>query len=91
MYDSRVRPKDGAEPVQVTANFFIASFDSISESNMDYTMNVYLRLESMVYKMVMPRVEERSNCVISGKYSTLRFYVIMEAYLPLMETYLLTI
>ena len=57
MYDSRVRPKDGAEPVQVTANFFIASFDSISESNMDYTMNVYLRLESMIYKMVMPTAQ----------------------------------
>lgn len=42
-YDSRVRPNDGAAPIQVTVNFFLSSLDSISETNMDYTINVYLR------------------------------------------------
>jgi len=42
-YDSRVRPNENGAPVKVTVNFFVASFDSLSETNMDYTVNVYLR------------------------------------------------
>ena len=88
MYDSRVRPNDGAEPVQVTANFFIASFDSISESNMDYTMNVYLRLESMVYKMVMPTAQGRGTVELCHLRKIQHLKILR---LLLIEAYLLTI
>jgi hypothetical protein len=42
-YDARVRPKDGSDPVQININMFVASFSSISESDMEYTMDIYLR------------------------------------------------
>lgn len=42
-YDPRVRPKDGADPVKVSINIFIASFSSISESDMEFTLDTYLR------------------------------------------------
>lgn len=42
-YDARVRPNDGKDPVKVNINMFIASFSSISESDMEYTVDTYLR------------------------------------------------
>jgi len=42
-YDARVRPNDGADPIKVTINCFIASFSSISESDMEYTLDMYIR------------------------------------------------
>lgn len=42
-YDARVRPNDGADPIKVKINCYIASFSSISESDMEYTLDMYLR------------------------------------------------
>ncbi|XP_014255214.1 gamma-aminobutyric acid receptor subunit beta-like [Cimex lectularius] len=41
-YDIRLRPNFGGEPLIVGMDLTIASFDSISEVNMDYTITMYL-------------------------------------------------
>ncbi|XP_054166073.1 gamma-aminobutyric acid receptor subunit beta-like [Oppia nitens] len=41
-YDIRLRPNFGGPPLQVGMDLSIASFDSISEVNMDYTITLYL-------------------------------------------------
>ncbi|GAB0097058.1 Gamma-aminobutyric acid receptor subunit beta-like [Sergentomyia squamirostris] len=41
-YDIRLRPNFGGEPLFVGMDLTIASFDSISEVNMDYTITMYL-------------------------------------------------
>lgn len=41
-YDIRLRPNFGGEPLHVGMDLTIASFDSISEVNMDYTITMYL-------------------------------------------------
>ncbi|CAF0984934.1 unnamed protein product [Brachionus calyciflorus] len=41
-YDIRLRPKFGAETLNVSMEVMIASFDAISEVNMDYTITIYL-------------------------------------------------
>merc|ERR1711990_1418029 len=43
VYDSRVRPNEGSSPVKININCFIASLNTISESDMDYTIDIYLR------------------------------------------------
>jgi len=42
-YDSRVRPNEGSSPVKIVINGFIASLTSLSESDMDFTIDMYLR------------------------------------------------
>ncbi|XP_061558104.1 LOW QUALITY PROTEIN: glycine receptor subunit alpha-2-like [Phycodurus eques] len=42
-YDARIRPNFKGPPVNVTCNIFINSFGSITETTMDYRMNVFLR------------------------------------------------
>ncbi|BES99342.1 chloride channel [Nesidiocoris tenuis] len=41
-YDIRLRPNFGGDPLYVGMDLTIASFDSISEVNMDYTITMYL-------------------------------------------------
>ncbi|KAL7289866.1 hypothetical protein TKK_0016263 [Trichogramma kaykai] len=41
-YDIRLRPNFGGEPLFVEMDLTIASFDAISEVNMDYTITMYL-------------------------------------------------
>ncbi|KAK7871802.1 hypothetical protein R5R35_014057 [Gryllus longicercus] len=41
-YDIRLRPNFGGNPLDVGMDLTIASFDSISEVNMDYTITMYL-------------------------------------------------
>uniref|UniRef100_A0A8C7UPJ1 Glycine receptor, alpha 4b n=1 Tax=Oncorhynchus mykiss TaxID=8022 RepID=A0A8C7UPJ1_ONCMY len=42
-YDARIRPNFKGPPVNVTINLFINSFGSITETTMDYRLNVFLR------------------------------------------------
>ncbi|CAB1418300.1 unnamed protein product [Pleuronectes platessa] len=42
-YDARIRPYFKGPPVNVTCNIFINSFGSITETTMDYRLNVFLR------------------------------------------------
>uniref|UniRef100_A0A3Q3S4K5 Glycine receptor, alpha 4b n=1 Tax=Mastacembelus armatus TaxID=205130 RepID=A0A3Q3S4K5_9TELE len=42
-YDARIRPDFKGPPVNVTCNIFINSFGSITETTMDYRLNVFLR------------------------------------------------
>ncbi|XP_067134198.1 gamma-aminobutyric acid receptor subunit beta-like isoform X2 [Centruroides vittatus] len=41
-YDIRLRPNFGGPPLHIGMDLVIASFDSISEVNMDYTLTLYL-------------------------------------------------
>jgi gamma-aminobutyric acid receptor subunit beta len=41
-YDIRLRPQFGGEPLYIEMELSLASFDSISEVNMDYTITIYL-------------------------------------------------
>ncbi len=41
-YDTRLRPQFGGRPLDVFMELIIASFDSISEVNMDFTITVFL-------------------------------------------------
>ncbi|CAF1054821.1 unnamed protein product [Adineta ricciae] len=41
-YDIRLRPSFGGEPLSLDIEIRLASFDSISEVNMDYTLTLYL-------------------------------------------------
>ncbi|XP_011298250.1 gamma-aminobutyric acid receptor subunit beta-like isoform X2 [Fopius arisanus] len=41
-YDIRLRPNFGGDPLKVGMDLTIASFDAISEVNMDYTITMYL-------------------------------------------------
>ncbi|KAH7646663.1 gamma-aminobutyric acid receptor subunit beta-like [Dermatophagoides farinae] len=41
-YDIRLRPNFGGDPLYIGMDLTIASFDSISEVNMDYTLTLYL-------------------------------------------------
>ncbi|XP_058569183.1 glycine receptor subunit alpha-4 isoform X2 [Neofelis nebulosa] len=42
-YDARIRPNFKGPPVNVTCNIFINSFGSVTETTMDYQVNVFLR------------------------------------------------
>ncbi|NXL02440.1 GLRA4 protein, partial [Mesembrinibis cayennensis] len=42
-YDARIRPNFKGPPVNVTCNIFINSFSSVTETTMDYRVNVFLR------------------------------------------------
>ncbi|GAA6080006.1 glycine receptor subunit alpha-2 isoform X1 [Tachysurus ichikawai] len=42
-YDARIRPNFKGPPVNVTCNIFINSFGSITETTMDYRVNIFLR------------------------------------------------
>ncbi|XP_060688322.1 glycine receptor, alpha 4a [Hemiscyllium ocellatum] len=44
-YDARIRPNFKGPPVNVTCNIFINSFGSVTETTMDYRLNVFLRQE----------------------------------------------
>eukprot|EP00920_Eleutheroschizon_duboscqi_P006223 GHVT01014483.1.p1 GENE.GHVT01014483.1~~GHVT01014483.1.p1 ORF type:complete len:154 (+),score=0.46 GHVT01014483.1:185-646(+) len=41
--DRRIRPSVGGPPADVKLGFYVISFGSISEMDMDYTMDIYLR------------------------------------------------
>ncbi|XP_076467634.1 gamma-aminobutyric acid receptor subunit beta-like [Babylonia areolata] len=41
-YDIRLRPSFGHDPLEIGIEVILASFDSISEVNMDYTITMYL-------------------------------------------------
>uniref|UniRef100_A0A671MYC2 Glycine receptor subunit alpha-4-like n=1 Tax=Sinocyclocheilus anshuiensis TaxID=1608454 RepID=A0A671MYC2_9TELE len=53
-YDARIRPNFKGPPVNVTCNIFINSFGSITETTMDYRLNIFLRQQwndpRLVYK-----------------------------------------
>ncbi|XP_058886022.1 glycine receptor subunit alpha-2 isoform X3 [Acipenser ruthenus] len=42
-YDARIRPNFKGPPVNVTCNVFINSFGSVTETTMDYRLNIFLR------------------------------------------------
>uniref|UniRef100_A0A3P8VKR2 Glycine receptor, alpha 2 n=1 Tax=Cynoglossus semilaevis TaxID=244447 RepID=A0A3P8VKR2_CYNSE len=42
-YDARIRPNFKGVPVNVTCNIFINSFGSVTETTMDYRVNIFLR------------------------------------------------
>ncbi|XP_008933713.1 PREDICTED: glycine receptor subunit alpha-4-like [Merops nubicus] len=42
-YDSRIRPNFKGPPVNVTCNIFINSFGSVTETTMDYRVNIFVR------------------------------------------------
>ncbi|XP_002736451.1 glycine receptor subunit alpha-2-like [Saccoglossus kowalevskii] len=42
-YDKRFRPKSKGPPVYVLCDFFINSFDSITETTMDYGVSIFMR------------------------------------------------
>ncbi|VDO65768.1 unnamed protein product [Onchocerca flexuosa] len=42
-YDKRLRPKHGAEPVNIGITIHVTSISAISEINMDFTIDFYLR------------------------------------------------
>ncbi|XP_064008193.1 glycine receptor subunit alpha-2 isoform X5 [Pogoniulus pusillus] len=42
-YDARIRPNFKGPPVNVTCNIFINSFGSVTETTMDYRVNIFLR------------------------------------------------
>jgi len=42
-YDKRLRPNYGGAPVNVEISMYVITFDSFSDSNMDFTMNFYFR------------------------------------------------
>ncbi|CAB1328840.1 unnamed protein product [Coregonus sp. 'balchen'] len=42
-YDARIRPNFKGPPVNVTCNIFINSFGSVTETSMDYRVNIFLR------------------------------------------------
>ncbi|XP_062998055.1 glycine receptor subunit alpha-4-like [Elgaria multicarinata webbii] len=42
-YDARIRPNFKGPPINVTCNIFINSFGSVTETTMDYRVNVFLR------------------------------------------------
>nr|BAH03471.1 gamma-aminobutyric acid receptor beta subunit [Ambigolimax valentianus] len=42
-YDIRLRPSFGGAPLEIGIEVILASFDSISEVNMDYTITMYLK------------------------------------------------
>ncbi|XP_077990578.1 glycine receptor subunit alpha-2-like [Glandiceps talaboti] len=45
MYDSRIRPNGGGEPVVINVSLDIISFHSVSETDMDWSVMVYLQQE----------------------------------------------
>lgn len=44
-YDRRVRPDYGGEPVSVGVTLYVLSVSEISEKFMDFTFDMYFRLE----------------------------------------------
>ncbi|XP_031416513.1 glycine receptor subunit alpha-2 isoform X2 [Clupea harengus] len=42
-YDARIRPNFKGPPVNVTCNIYINSFGSVTETTMDYRLNIFLR------------------------------------------------
>ncbi|XP_070553295.1 glycine receptor subunit alpha-2-like isoform X2 [Ptychodera flava] len=42
-YDSRIRPNFNGPPVEVTTDMFIASIDTVQETTMSYTMDIFMR------------------------------------------------
>uniref|UniRef100_A0A8R1Y479 Gamma-aminobutyric acid receptor subunit beta n=1 Tax=Onchocerca volvulus TaxID=6282 RepID=A0A8R1Y479_ONCVO len=42
-YDKRLRPKHGAEPVNIGISIHVTSVSAVSEINMDFTIDFYLR------------------------------------------------
>ncbi|CRL04827.1 CLUMA_CG017880, isoform A [Clunio marinus] len=64
-YDIRLRPNFGGEPLFVGMDLTVASFDAISEVNMDYTITMYLnqywrdeRLAFNTYTLMVENVED---------------------------------
>uniref|UniRef100_A0A1B0DRB4 Uncharacterized protein n=1 Tax=Phlebotomus papatasi TaxID=29031 RepID=A0A1B0DRB4_PHLPP len=66
-YDIRLRPNFGGEPLFVGMDLTIASFDAISEVNMDYTITMYLnqywRDERLAFNAFAPLDDRDSNGV----------------------------
>ncbi|XP_077983849.1 glycine receptor subunit alpha-2-like [Glandiceps talaboti] len=42
-YDSRIRPNFNGAPVEVITDMFIASIDTVQETTMSYTMDIFMR------------------------------------------------
>ncbi|CAI5445272.1 unnamed protein product [Caenorhabditis angaria] len=68
-YDIRLRPGFGGDALQLTMDVIIASFDSISEVDMDYTLTMYLHQywtdERLIWKQELP-IDEMT---LSGEFS----------------------
>ncbi|GFY61169.1 gamma-aminobutyric acid receptor subunit beta-like [Trichonephila inaurata madagascariensis] len=66
-YDIRLRPDFGGEPLLIGMDMVIASFDSISEVNMDYTLTLYLnqfwRDERLIFS------DENYELTLSGDFA----------------------
>ncbi|XP_062539560.1 gamma-aminobutyric acid receptor subunit beta-like [Armigeres subalbatus] len=72
-YDIRLRPNFGGDPLHVGMDLTIASFDAISEVNMDYTITMYLnqywkdeRLAFNAYSIWGPEVPESGSAASGG-------------------------
>lgn len=72
-YDIRLRPNFGGEPLHVGMDLTIASFDSISEVNMDYTITMYLnqywRDERLAFNAFGPYYGSADSLTLSGDFA----------------------
>ena len=52
-YDRRVRPEYGGEPVFVKVSLYVLSVEEINELFMDFTFDMYFRLDSVLVVVVV--------------------------------------
>ncbi|XP_015907046.1 gamma-aminobutyric acid receptor subunit beta-like [Parasteatoda tepidariorum] len=66
-YDIRLRPNFGGAPLLIGMDMVIASFDSISEVNMDYTLTLYLNQFWTDERLIFSR--ENYELTLSGDFA----------------------
>ncbi|XP_067118247.1 gamma-aminobutyric acid receptor subunit beta-like isoform X1 [Centruroides vittatus] len=66
-YDVRLRPNFGGLPLYIGMDLVIASFDSISEVNMDYTLTLYLNQYWKDERLAFG--EENHELTLSGEFA----------------------
>ncbi|XP_015911715.1 gamma-aminobutyric acid receptor subunit beta-like [Parasteatoda tepidariorum] len=66
-YDVRLRPKFGGPPLYIGMDIQIASFDAISEVNMDYTLTLYLNQYWQDERLAFS--SERYELTLSGDFT----------------------
>ncbi|XP_028134701.1 gamma-aminobutyric acid receptor subunit beta-like [Diabrotica virgifera virgifera] len=66
-YDNRLRPNFGGDPLDIGMDLTIASFDAISEVNMDYTITLYLNQYWKDERLSFGFDDE--NLTLSGEFS----------------------
>ncbi|XP_003747411.1 gamma-aminobutyric acid receptor subunit beta-like [Galendromus occidentalis] len=69
-YDIRLRPNFGGKPLYIGMDLLIASFDSISEVNMDYTITLYLNQYWVDERLAFSSSEQNSQeLTLSGDFA----------------------